>query len=452
MEKPNSFHIGFLLRFVTAWLCAGIASLTTVLQAAERPAVSTPRATSSDTAVEPDWSQRLTITVGTDKADLVGTSDRALQAAVDYVARLGGGTVRVLPGTYRLRNAVYLQSKVRLLGSGTDTVLIKEPSVTTRLAEDSDWYDQEITLEDASGFAVGDGVCLRAKNLDTGADTVVKRTLVARHENRFKLDRPLRENFWKLGNATVSTLFPILSGEFISDIVIENLALDGNKAHNDNLDGNYAGCIFLQDCSRITIRGVQARNYNGDGISWQICHDVLVENCVSENHAGLGLHPGSGSQRPIIRNCRVEGNDIGIFFCWGVKYGLAENNKLIGNRVGVSIGHRDTDNLVMSNEILQSRQVGVLFRPERGKDFAGHRNRIENNRIVDSGSTNGVAIDVQGATEAVVLSGNEIIETRQPADRIAVRLGAETKAIQVQSNQITGFVTAVKQLSEPAPR
>jgi len=452
MEKTNSNHLGLPRRFAIAWLSVGIATLSAVLQAAERPAVSTPRATSSDTAVEPDWSQRLTLTVGTDKADLVGTSDRVLQAAVDYVARLGGGTVRVLPGTYRLRNAVYLQSKVRLVGSGTDTVLIKEPSVTTKLAEDSDWYDQEITLEDASGFAVGDGVCLRAKNLDTGADTVVKRTLVARHDNRFKLDRPLRENFWKLGNATVSTLFPILSGEFISDIVIENLALDGNKTNNANLDGNYAGCIFLQDCSRITIRGVQARNYNGDGISWQICHDVLVENCVSENHAGLGLHPGSGSQRPIIRNCRVEGNDIGIFFCWGVKYGLAENNKLIGNRVGVSIGHRDTDNLVTSNEILHSSQVGVLFRPERGKDFAGNRNRIENNRIIDSGSTNGVAIDVQGATEAVVLSGNEITETRQPADRIAVRLGAETKAIQVQSNQITGFATAVKQLSEPAPR
>jgi hypothetical protein len=135
-----------------------------------------------------------------------------------------------------------------------------------------------------------------------------------------------------------------------------------------------------------------------------------------------------------------------------VKYGLAENNKLIGNRVGVSIGHRDTDNFVTRNEILRSRQVDVLFRPERGKDFAGHRNRIENNRIVDSGSTNGVAIDVQGATEAVVLAGNEIIETGQPAERIAVCLGAETKAIQVWSNQITGFATVVKQLTEPVSR
>ncbi len=61
-----------------------------------------------------------------------------------------------------------------------------------------------------------------------------------------------------------------------------------------------------------------------------------------------------------------------------MKYGHAENNTLIGNRVGVSIGHRDTDNLVTGNDILQSRQVGVFFRPENGKDFAGHRNRIGN--------------------------------------------------------------------------
>ena len=104
------------------------------------------------------------------------------------------------------------------------------------------------------------------------------------------------------------------------------------------------------------------------------------------------------------------------------------------------------------NEILGSREVGVLFRPERGKDFAGHRNRIQNNKIVDSGTTNGVAIDVQGATEEVVLSGNEIIETREPAERIAVRLGMETREILVSSNRISGFSTAVKQLAEPKPR
>jgi hypothetical protein len=411
----------------------------------DRPPVTHPRATSSDTAVEPAWAARLTITVGPRDADLVGDTDKIIQAGVDYVARLGGGTVKILPGVYKLRNSVFLHSKVRLLGSGAETILFKPPSVSTKLSEDSDWYDQEITLEDATGFEIGDGVCLRTKNPHNGSENIVKRTLIARTGNRFKLDRPLRENFWKMGNATASTLYPLVTGEHITDIAIENLTLDGNRTKNANLDGNYAGCIFFQDCSRITIRGVTAQNYNGDGMSWQICHDVVVENCTSQNNAGLGLHPGSGSQRPVIRNNKLLGNDIGVFFCWGVKYGLAEKNHIEGNRVGISIGHRDTDNLITANLIQDSKAVGVLFRPERGKDFAGHRNRLVRNKLIDNGPDKAAAIDIQGATEAITLESNEIIETRGPAERVAIRLGAQTSAIRLVDNDIKGFAREVEQ-------
>jgi parallel beta-helix repeat protein len=173
---------------------------------------------------------------------------------------------------------------------------------------------------------------------------------------------------------------------------------------------------------------------------------VRIENCIAENNAGFGLHPGSGSQRPIIRNNRLTGNDIGLFFCWGVKYGLAENNRIEGNRIGISIGHRDTDNLIIKNEIRGSREVGVLFRPERGKDFAGHRNRLVQNRLIDNGGAKGAAIDIQGATEAVVLLDNEIIETRPPAERIGVRLGRDTRAIQLKGNRFEGLAKDVVQM------
>jgi hypothetical protein len=70
-----------------------------------------------------------------------------------------------------------------------------------------------------------------------------------------------------------------------------------------------------------------------------------------------------------------------------------EKNKIHDNRgVGVSIGHRDTDNLVRENEIKGSGQVGVLFRPERGKSFAPHRNRLERNKILDNAPEGGAAI------------------------------------------------------------
>lgn len=412
-----------------------------------RPEVTHPRATSGDSVHEPDWDELVTVTVGPAAADLVGDTDRVLQAAADYVARLGGGTVRILPGTYRLRNAVYLASDLRIAGSGADTVLIKEPSVTSMLLADSDWFDQEITLADPEGFRVGDGVCLRTRNPHTGGKDVAKRTLVARSGNRFKLDRALRQNFWMMGETTVSTLFPLLSGEEIRDVRIEDLTLDGNREQNENLDGNYAGCIFLQDCSRFEIRRVTARNNNGDGISWQICHDVVVEECHSHDHAGLGLHPGSGSQRPIMRNNRLERNQIGLFFCWGVKYGLAQGNVILDNRgSGISIGHRDTDNLVCDNEIRGSGQVGILFRPERGQAFAGHRNRIERNRIIDSGGADGIGIDIQGETEQILLTANEIRETRGAEERIGIRIGAQAREIELRENGIEGMRASVEDL------
>src|SRR6202035_4438771 len=99
-----------------------------------------------------------------------------------------------------------------------------------------------------------------------------------------------------------------------------------------------------------------------------------------------------------------------------------------------SIAHRDTDNLITKNEIRGSKEVGVLFRPERGKDFAGHRNRLVKNRLIDNGGAKSAAIDIQGATEAIVLIDNEIIDTRPAADRIGVRLGALTRNIQLKGN------------------
>jgi hypothetical protein len=148
-----------------------------------------------------------------------------------------------------------------------------------------------------------------------------------------------------------------------------------------------------------------------------------------------------------MRGNRLERNNIGIFFCWGVKGGLAERNHMVENRsYGVSIGHRDTNNIVFDNQILRSGKAGVLFRPERGKAFAPHRNRIEKNEIVDSGPDDGVALDVQGETESITIQRNNIRETRKPMARIGIRIGPQTADVQLAENRIEGFATAVADL------
>jgi len=409
------------------------------------PVVKNPRATSGDSRHEPKWDEAFTLAVGNTGGDLNGGTQAVIQAAVDAVARAGGGTVKLLPGSFRFRNAVYLASHVRIVGSGPDTIIVKEPSVATKLAADSDWYDQEITLADANGFQIGDGICLRAKNPHHGGDTVIKRTLVARSGRRFKLDKGLRENLWSTGAPTAATLFPLFSGEFITDFAIENLTLDGNRANNANLDGNYAGCIFLQDCSNATFRKVIAKNYNGDGISWQICHDVRVEECESRDHAGLGLHPGSGSQRPVMRNNKLIGNHIGLFFCWGVKFGLAEGNVIEDTKTaGISVGHRDTDNEIRRNTVRRSGVAGILFRPERGLGFTGDRNKVIGNTITDTGNETAAAIDVQGTTANLNIRDNVITETRGAAKRVGIRIGKDAKDITLAGNRVSGFATDVE--------
>lgn len=417
-------------------------------RASGRPRISNPRATDGDEKFEPDWESRLTLTVGPKKADLVGSDDKVIQAALDYVSRLGGGTVKLQPGTFTQRNAVWLPSRTRLLGSGSESIITKIPSETIDISADSDWYDQEITLKKASGFRVGDGITIQTKNPHSGSSEVIKRTLVAQSGNRFKLNEGLRKNVWLTGKPTCSSLFPLLTSEYASDVFVENLVLDGNLKNNANLNGNYGGCVFLQDCNRFAFRKLETRNYNGDGISFQICHDVVVEDCHSHDNANLGVHPGSGSQRPVIRNCKLERNNLGLFWCWGVKFGLAENNVMDSNRsYGISIGHNDTDNVMRGNRVLNSGKVGVLFRNDtRGQDFWANRNVLENNRIENSGGDAGIAIDIQGKTRDIRLVSNEIIESRKPMQRIGIRIGAEAGKVDLSKNQITGFSQDVMDL------
>ena len=407
-----------------------------------------PRATDGDERFEPNWDKRLTLTVGQKQGDLIGRDDKVIQAAVDYMARMGGGTVRILPGKYVFRNAVHLPSRIRLQGSGLDSIITKIPSRQVALSADSDWYDQEITLQDAKGFQVGDGVVLRTKNPHNGGTETIKRTLVARSGNRFKLNDGIRKNLWLTGKPTASAVFPLLTSEYTSDVLIENIALDGDLKNSENLNGNYGGGIFLQDCNRYTMRKVTSRNYNGDGISFQICHDVVVEDCHSHDNAGLGVHPGSGSQRPVLRNNKLERNRIGIFWCWGVKFGLAEKNTIDGNRdYGISIGHCDTDNVMRHNKVLNSGKVGVLFRNDtRGQDFWANRNVLEHNQIIDSGAEGGIAIDINGKTKEVRITNNVIQETREALKRTGIRIAAEAGKVHLADNVIKGFSHSITDL------
>ena len=83
--NPQRFQRRQFLRTISGLAAGAYASV--LARADDLPRNTNPRAIFGDSA-EPDWKQRLTLTVGPKKADLVGATDRVIQAAVDYVAYL----------------------------------------------------------------------------------------------------------------------------------------------------------------------------------------------------------------------------------------------------------------------------------------------------------------------------------------------------------------------------
>ena len=85
--------------------------------------------------------------------DIEGLSDKTLQAGVDYLHRLGGGTLHIHPGQHRMHNALYLRPEY-IQGSGQDSVLIKEPSACSEPICDSDWHECRVRRR-SHGFSPG---------------------------------------------------------------------------------------------------------------------------------------------------------------------------------------------------------------------------------------------------------------------------------------------------------
>ena len=395
-----------------------------------------------------DMSSKTTITVGQNEGDIRGNDDKAIQAAADYVKRLGGGVLQVLPGEYTMYNALHLHSGLTVRGSGSGTVLKKAPSVRTKIVQEVDWYDNQVPVESAAGFRVGGGVMLQSKGSPGGGAQSLQMTILRVDGNVLTVHDRLNKNFWLKHESSAATLHPLIRGERVNDVRVENIVLDGNREQNEEINGNFAGAIFMQWCDRVVIDGVTCRNYNGDGISLQVCDDAQVLNTVSENNANLGLHPGSGCQRPVFRNCVSRGNSQGFFFCWGVRNGLVEDCTFTENRdYGVSYGHRDTDNVLRNCKITRNAKVGVLFRKEEIEFFGGHRNTLENCEILDNGAAeNGCGADIRGETHDLTFRGCKIGDTGSGLQKIGVRIGPQASRIALEGNEFMNLVKDVEKL------
>ncbi len=337
------------------------------------------------------------IRVGIDAGDVRGGDNRAIQLAVDALPA-EGGTVEILPGVYTCLNAVHLKSNVRLLGHGPQTVLRKCDGARSPLKIDADYGQCKITPQSTAGFLPGMG--LLVGDGDTGGWLETATTITAIQEGVLSIADYLIMDYAASREGWVRNACSLVSGIEVQNVQVENLTIDGNKAANDPMNGCRGGAIYLHKAKHCAIRGCTVRDYAGDGISYQITQDIAVEDCAVTGCTSIGLHPGTGSTRSLVRRCTFSDNAVGGYFlCWRVQEGRFED--LVCERngsFGISIGHKDTDNVFERCILRNNGQYGLLFRDEELYNGA-HRNTWRNCLIADNGSdSEGAAIRVRGHT------------------------------------------------------
>ncbi|HPP00977.1 MAG TPA: right-handed parallel beta-helix repeat-containing protein [bacterium] len=379
------------------------------------------------------------ITVGLSNADFTGTDNRVLQAAVDFIAGLGGGVVDIGEGEYIMHDSLHLRPFVTVRGVPGKTILRKADGVVSPLALDGDYGEEQITLVDPTGFRPGYGVAIWDSR--AGGFHVTVARITGRKGNTISIDTPCMADYMVKNQAQAATVFPVISGYNLEGARIKDLVIEGNKENNVPLNGCRGAGIFLYRGFGTVIENCVARNYNGDGISFQQSNDVQVLDCVSENNAVLGIHPGSGSQRPLVRGCvaRRNGSD-GLFLCWRVRHGVFEENVLEENgQFGISIGHKDSDNLLRKNVVRFNQRDGIFFRNE-SLGMAGHRNRLEENLIENNGTKEGGAgIRIRGETNGLVFVKNIIRDTRPISEQTqttGIKIEERAGDIEIRENTI----------------
>lgn len=354
------------------------------------------------------------VTVGPRGADFCGEDNRAIQAAIEAVAQVGGGTVNVLPGTYLLHDSVHLRSKVRLVGAGANTILLKSREVCSALAADLGYGHFDVSVAEPDLFSVGMGVTIRDDRGGGFYSTIA--TLTWRDGNRFGISEMLNHDYYRREEAKIYNSFPPVSARFVSDVEVRDLSIEGNRAENPHfLNSCRGGGVFLLAVKNAVISNVTVRDLNGDAISFQQCRNVLIEDCLLEANAGNGLHPGSGSVGATMRRCKVIDNgQDGVFFCLRATYSLCDSCAFVENeRHGVSIGGRDCHNAIVNCTIEGNGRDGVFLR-DSDEAMAPHvtlvaRNTIANNCARGQGRAE---VFLNGAVRDVHVVHNTI--RRQP--------------------------------------
>ncbi|NRA37889.1 MAG: right-handed parallel beta-helix repeat-containing protein [Planctomycetes bacterium] len=400
------------------------------------------------------------IHVGPKNCDICGNTGRHIQIAIDALTRRGGGIIQLDAGEYLLSDSLRMGSNITIRGAGSDatngTVLKRIPVVNCGLRCDGDKAQTQISPVDPSLFTAGMGVSL------TGISS-------NRHQPRYithidngilYLDDHLDIDYIAEDGAVLSNEFPMIHGYKTDNVCVENLLIEGG---GPNDDGYGSPGIITWRCKHWRVSAVHVNNCVGDGLIFadQSCYGI-VEYSEFSNCTNHGVHPGSHSAHFTLKHCQIHHNGSdGLYICWGITHSSFTDNSIHHNgwkkfRHGISIGHKDTDNLLADNHIFENWKHGLHVRIKTEAN-SSHRCIIRNNIIENNGcllknvpeqyqdlpvdELRGYGISLWGKAEDLLIEKNTIRETRPDAEKAqihALYIGADIVNLQLNDNTFDG--------------
>ena len=329
-----------------------------------------------------------------------------IQAAIDSLAP--GGRVILPEMDLVLDRGIELRTGVELIGQGEKTVLRKGPGRIYPLSGYHNYGMCDVPLESAEGLAVGMTVSVLDDVRRGFYETFARITWI--DGNWVGLDHGIEADYRAEDGPRLTTAYPLIFGHNIAGAAVRDLSLEGVREDQDTgMGGCRGGAIYFAKSREIEITGIRERDYHGEGLSFQMCRDVIIRDCAFNENTGNGLHPGAGSTNCLFEDCTGEGNEMsGFFFCVRANHITVRQSQFQRNRNGVSIGTRDCHNIVDSCRIAANRGEGILVR-EGSKPVEVHSCRITGCRIEGNAIEEGEGqIAVRGAAHDIIFEGNEI--------------------------------------------
>ena len=387
----------------------------------------------ADALVHPKLAERV-LKVGGPDADISGFTNQSIQFAIDAL-ELTGGTVILNPGLFNISAPVRLKSNVHLVGSGPETVLKRDRGVQTRYVVDADYGELKLTVEDTDGFEIGMKVQV-TDNDNRGCWNVSTAYITDIADDIIYIDKGLIRDYRSDRDGLISNASSVIEVIEAKNCSISSLVADGNREENFFADGcNSAGILILRS-TYITVDGVHVKDFNGEGISWQITEHITVKNSEISGSGNTGLHPGTGSPFTIIENNDIHHNDRdGLFICWRVYESRVSGNKMHHNgRFGLCTGHKDTDVWFEGNHIYENSSDGVNLRGERESN-APHRNTFIRNTIENNGTDGGAyGFSINSPAKELKLVENSFLNAKktQKAAIYVYQAGSEPELVDNQ--------------------